>query len=1064
LSLLAVLRRQDVPVQSLRVRLLGELQVEGCDPKLLGRRQLRTLLKILALRHDRPVSTDTLAECIWSGDPPEHAADQVSVLVSRLRRVTGSDRIRRTDGGYELSVDWLDLDDLASRADEADHRLAQGAVVAARAAAAAGLSLVRGPLLADESDPTWASAERAQSEQVIIRLHRAAMQGAAAARDWRGAEQRAVELLTTDPFDESALYVLMEALARSGRAASALARYAEQRRRVGEELGIDLSARIEELHTAILLDELPALAADSPPSSESAIPPGRTEQFAELNRLLTQVVADGCRVAVVTGEPGMGKSHLLEAWTQSLDRLGSRVVAVACDELGQSLSLQPLFDAVSNLAAQMHGDGADMFAADDAILRPFLDVGWQPTDATQLAVLTDPGAGQSLLFGALRSVLRNQALGGPLVIVVDDLHLADPATVRWLGQAPRHLGDVPLLFVGAMRSEEAVAIPGATYLELDPMELDAVAQVVGPDRAPELLQRSGGNALFLVELAASQPGTELPESIRHAVNERCERAGPAAATLRAAAVIGPEFDLDLLNAVTGLPVADLLDHLEEGVRRRLLLEVGPGFAFTHALVREALASSVGAARSAFIHRQSARALAARPLTDPVDLARHARLGGELAEASAMLVDAARQAVGRFDRDEALRLVTEAIAVHASAPALLERARIQSVLGRYVEAAQDIEAAEVLGGGGEALEVAAWSAHFQRRFGEAMALADRGVVAATTEEVRRGCQSLGGWVALVSGDPRGAERRLEGAIGVAPAGNGGLTHSWLALLRVNQGRAAEALALARPDEVKQDASQGLDVYRFPNAYALMAAVMAHATLGQPDRALRALDELEADIARMGAQRWVPRPMNLRSWLARNLGEFEQADELNQAAMAASQGPGMVEPLANAVLDLASGHLLRGDIDRARASVHEAHELGATEHAFRWRHQLRTRLLGARCDLAADDATKAAEDAMALGRDARDLGVPRYEVQADLVRVMAEQQLGVQVDRTEVDGLLRRLDELAGLEAWWITAEAARAFSEPKWEALARSRVAALVQRAGRYAPSLERVAQRTLADR
>src|SRR4029077_14466489 len=106
------------------------------------------------------------------------------------------------------------------------------------------------------------------------------------------------------------------------------------------------------------------------------------------------------------------------------------------------------------------------------------------------------------------------------------------------------------------------------------------------------------------------------------------------------------------------------------------------------------------------------------------------------------------------------------------------------------------------------------------------------------------------------------------------------------------------------------------------------------------------------ARMGAQRWVPRPMNLRSWLARNLGEFEQADELNQAAMAASQGPGMVEPLANAVLYLASGHLLRGDIDRARASVHEAHELGATEHAFRWRHQLRTRLLGARCDLAAD----------------------------------------------------------------------------------------------------------------
>jgi tetratricopeptide (TPR) repeat protein len=887
------------------------------------------------------------------------------------------------------------------------------------------------------------------------------MQGAEAAGDWREAEHRATELLVADPFDEIALYVLMESLARGGRSASALARYAEQRRRVSEELGVDLSARIEELHTAILLDQLPALAAKTTSTRATGIPPGRTRQFEELNRALEEVAKNGCTVAVVTGDPGIGKSHLLEAWKDSVNALDIHVVAVACDELGQSLPLQPLFDVVSNLAGGMHGDPDDMFAADDAILRPFLHVGWQPTDATQLAVLTDPGAGQALLFGALRNVLRSQSVARTLVIVFDDLHLADPATIRWLRQAPRHLGTVPLLLVGAMRNEESVEIPGAIEIALDPLDLESVTQVVGLDRAADLLQRSGGNALFLVELSKAHPGTELPDSIRHAVNERCARAGPVAATLRAAAVIGPEFDLDLLNAVTGLSITELLNHLEEGVRRHFLLEVGSGFAFTHALVREALASSVGAARSAFIHRQSARALAARPITDPVDLARHARLGGELEEASTMLVNAARLAVGRFDRDEALRLISEAIGMYPSVAALLERARILSVLGRYVEAAQDIEAAEGLGGDGEALEVAAWSAHFQRRFAEAMDLADRGAVAATTEEIRRGCRSLGGWVALVSGDPRGAERRLEDAIGVAPAGNGGLTHSWMAWLRVNQGRAVEALALARPDELDPDSSHGLDAYRFPNAYALMAAAMAYATLGQPDEALRTIAELDADITRMGAQRWVPRPMNLRGWVTRNLGEFEQADEMNHAAIEASQSPGMVEPLANAVLDLASGRLLRGDIDRARTYVQESRELAATEHAFRWRHQLRTRLLGARCDLAADDAAKAADDATALAHAARDLGVPRYEVQANLVRAIAEQRMGVGVDRAEVDRLLGQLDNLAGLEAWWITAETAQAFNEPKWDALARARVAALVTRADSYAGSLERAAQRVL---
>ena len=73
-------------------------------------------------------------------------------------------------------------------------------------------------------------------------------------------------------------------------------------------------------------------------------------------------------------------------------------------------------------------------------------------------------------------------------------------------------------------------------------------------------------------------------------------------------MIGRDVDLDVLAAVTGAPPGQLLAHLEEGVRRRFLVEDGPRFAFAHTLVREALASTVGAARTAFIHREAARAL------------------------------------------------------------------------------------------------------------------------------------------------------------------------------------------------------------------------------------------------------------------------------------------------------------------------------------------------------------------------------------------------------------------------------------------------------------------------
>src|SRR5205814_913938 len=138
--------------------------------------------------------------------------------------------------------------------------------------------------------------------------------------------------------------------------------------------------------------------------------------------------------------------------------------------------------------------------------------------------------------------------------------------------------------------EEGPTLGAATTLVLGPLDLAAAEAVVGTERAADLHARSGGHPLFLVELAAAPPGEELPVSVRDAVAARLEQVGAAGPALRTAAVIGPRVDLDLLAAVLRAPAVDLLDHLETGVRFRLLEEEGGGFAFRHELVREALAA------------------------------------------------------------------------------------------------------------------------------------------------------------------------------------------------------------------------------------------------------------------------------------------------------------------------------------------------------------------------------------------------------------------------------------------------------------------------------------------
>ena len=177
--------REHDPVAGLRVRVLGGFDVDGIPAPRLGSRKGRTLLKVLALARGRPVPVDRLVDALWPNSPPARPAEQVAVLVSRLRTAAAADIARPTPATRCASTGstWTRPPRLA---DEAERRLECGALAAARSAAGGALALLRGPLLPEDPDAEWAEADRG-GRAAAGRPHRAhRREGRAGRRRRRG--------------------------------------------------------------------------------------------------------------------------------------------------------------------------------------------------------------------------------------------------------------------------------------------------------------------------------------------------------------------------------------------------------------------------------------------------------------------------------------------------------------------------------------------------------------------------------------------------------------------------------------------------------------------------------------------------------------------------------------------------------------------------------------------------------------------------------------------------------------------------------------------------------------
>ncbi|MBV9254201.1 MAG: AAA family ATPase [Actinobacteria bacterium] len=383
---------------------------------------------------------------------------------------------------------------------------------------------------------------------------------------------------------------------------------------------------------------------------------GRDAELARLGDLWEGVKAGGTGVAVLTGEPGIGKSALARAFARQTHGAGAVVLHGACDEDLQA-PYQPFIEAIRAYATG-HVDELARVGASAARLARIV-----PEITTLVPGLTrreggDPEIERLLLFEAVVDLISAAARQAPVVLVLDDLHWASRPTLQMLG----HLCKARLpsvLVVLCYRNTELADAPGLWELVSDLHRLPAVATLTlgglhesdvqayvdaaaGPAAEPGLgtvlYSKTEGNPLFVREMLAhlrEVAALDMPVEVRDVIERRLYRISPAAReALAAGAVAGPSFSFSVLERVPEVSADPdaLVANLEEAAAAGLVREVvGDRFRFSHALVREALYSGLTTPRRLRLHRSVAKALETLP--GPPDTERLTELAHHYTEAA-----------------------------------------------------------------------------------------------------------------------------------------------------------------------------------------------------------------------------------------------------------------------------------------------------------------------------------------------------------------------------------------------------------------------------------------------
>ena len=360
---------------------------------------------------------------------------------------------------------------------------------------------------------------------------------------------------------------------------------------------------------------------------------GRDAEAARLRAALERAAAGRPAIVVVAGEAGVGKTRLVADLVGRAGELGAVALTGGCLDVGEGvLAYAPLVEALRPLAVALGPGELErvLGGARVELARLVPELGPQATGRPVEAPLAP-----TRLFELLLGVLHRLAEGGPVLLVVEDLHWADQSTRDLLGFLVRNLrGGVVLVLT--YRSDELhrrhplrpflteldrsgraerLALERLGRRELAELLAGILDEPAPPALVGEILARSEGNPFFAEELlAAHLDGTRLPLVLRDLVLARVEALSePTQRVLEVAAVAGTRVDHELLAAVVGQDAEQLVWLLREAVTRHILGvdEAGGAYVFRHALVQEAIYDDLLPVQRGPLHAAYARALERR---------------------------------------------------------------------------------------------------------------------------------------------------------------------------------------------------------------------------------------------------------------------------------------------------------------------------------------------------------------------------------------------------------------------------------------------------------------------
>lgn len=686
----------------MRIHLFGNLRISLAGRPVTGvnTSRLQSLIAYLILHGDVPQPRDRLAFTLWPASSESQARTNLRQLIHNLKRALPA-------GANGLETDHFEVRWRRSDACAIDTVEFQAALAAADSARKAGDSeqerqslrkaaeLYEDDLLPALYDDWLAPIREDYRRQVSQALHRLAAL-AESSGDYATALPWAERLVALDSLSEANHQLLIRLHAANQDRSSALRAYHQCMRILRREMGVEPGPATLDLYEKILKeDSLVSSQLESARAAQSGSAllqlqktrplVGRTEEWQQLTLAWRAAVAQGPRVAILSGEPGIGKTRLADELYQSCIRQGYAAARSRCYAGQGQLAYAPIADLLrsdairagwTSLAAQQRTDLARLV--------PEIREQFREQDA--------PGEPQPLGESWQRLHFYdslNTAIGKarkPMLLYLDDLQWCDPDSFEWLGALLTSSAAHGVLLAGTVRPEETgrehpftrflAGLRGsgmAVEIPLDPLDAEETAELARLESASSLksedlgdiFQATRGNPLFVVEsVRAGRQSTRV-----HAViaSRMAQLSGAAYELAGLTSVIGRPFSFELLEKASDWDEASVSRELDELWRRRIIESRGASeYDFTHDRLREVAYAELTLVRRRYLHRRVARALAE---VYPADLdswngqiASHYERAGMPDQAIEHYARAAAYARRRFANSESADLLRRALAL------------------------------------------------------------------------------------------------------------------------------------------------------------------------------------------------------------------------------------------------------------------------------------------------------------------------------------------------------------------------------------------------------------------